>query len=108
MGSSPRIPASSRDGVRGASVRWLGRAGALGAGAGRRAPPSPPPRADAERDAHRRTGGRGLVQQGEPPDAVRDRAHGRGAPLARLREARRTLAWAARRSAFRRWVAPKV
>ena len=34
----------------------------------------------------------GPLQQGGRPGAVRDRAHGRGAPLARLREARRALA----------------
>ena len=53
-------------------------------------------RADRRRAARRRAGGRRALEQGDRERAVRLRPHGRGAPVARLREAGRAQAVAAR------------
>ena len=53
-------------------------------------------RADADRAARGRARDRGDVEQGDRPGALRHRQHRRGAPVARLREARHPLSRATR------------
>lgn len=81
------------------------RAGALGACARRSAPPARGRRADADRVARGRAGGGRPLQQADRKVAVRQRAHDRGSPLARLRQARCRLACAARGAPLRSHVA---
>ena len=85
----------------------LGRRGAGRAGAGRRAALAGRGDAHAGGAARGRAGGRGAREQGDRAAARRHREHRRGAPLARVREARRALAGAARTRPSTRRSPPK-
>ncbi len=95
--------------ARGGAQRLHGPRGARlgGVGAGRaRSRRGAPPRRKSRADADRATGGRarcrGSCEQADRHDAVRDRRHGGGSPLARVREARHPLAIPDRQGARRR------
>ena len=96
VGRSARIAATGCVAVRRDRLPRLGRTGALGALPRRRAQAEPARRADADRAARGPARDRGDVEQGDRPGALRHREHGRGAPVARIREARRPLARPAR------------
>ncbi len=94
-----RRPRGARAGggdVRRDRIARLGRPGTRGTHARRRAAAACGRRADADRAAGGGAGGGRVDQQRDRPHAVRDRAHGRGASLEHVREARRPLACAAR------------
>src|SRR5262249_11176121 len=95
VGSRAPLARGRGGGVRRARPRRLGRRGARGARPGRRAPPVGR-RPDARRAARRRAGRRRTREQGDRAAPLRDGANRRGAPEARVREARYPLADPAR------------
>ena len=87
MPPPPSTRSARRDGLR----KRVGSSRGSARGVRRRAR-----RANAGAAARGRAGGGGAVQQGDRKRTLRHRAHGRSAPLARVRKARRSVTGAAR------------
>jgi hypothetical protein len=96
-GSRAPLPRGGDGTVRPVRVLWLGHPRALGARPGERAAIGGRARTDTERAAGGGAGEERVVEQGDRRPPIRGREHGRGTPLACIRQARDPISFSTAR-----------